>query len=249
MKALITGASSGIGYEMAKELIRLGYDLYCVSRKEGDLINLSDEEKSHVTFMSYDLSIEDECFRLIDDTKDLDLDIYINNSGYGDIGYINTTDINKEINMVKLNDIATLILTKEYIKRIIKKDKGRVLVTASAAAFGAAPYMSCYYATKAFVFSLMHGYHRELRNMKSKVKVSILCPGPVKTRFEEKANTKFMIKPISQEYVGKYAIKKMLKGKLEIVPGFTIKLTHLFSHFVPKRIITKVLNKSASIKE
>jgi len=249
MIALITGGTTGIGKDIAINLAKRGYDLLLVSRKENDLDYIKSVVKTNVRFLSYDLSSEDECFRLLEETKDLYIDIFVNNAGYGDIGRITNTDIKKEINMVKLNDIATLILTKEYIKRFIKKDKGRVLVTASAAAFGAAPYMSCYYATKAFVFSLMHGYHRELRNMKSKVKVSILCPGPVKTRFEEKANTKFMIKPISQEYVGKYAIKKMLKGKLEIVPGFTIKLTHLFSHFVPKRIITKVLNKSASIKE
>ena len=249
MKALITGASSGIGYEMAKELIRLGYDIYCVSRKEGDLVNLSEEEKSHIEFHSYDLTKESECFRLLDETKDLDLDIYINNSGFGDIGYITSTDINKEIDMIKLNDIALVILTKEYLKRFIKKDKGRVLVTASAAAFGCAPYMSCYYATKSFCYSLVHGYYRELKNMKSHVTISVLCPGPVKTRFEEKANTKFNVKPLSQEYVGKYAIKKMMKGKLEVVPGTSIKLLHAISHVVPKKLITKVLNKSASINK
>ena len=151
--------------------------------------------------------------------------------------------------MVKLNDIATLILVKEFLKRFIAKDKGRVLTVASAAAFAVAPYMNVYYASKSFVYSLAHGYHRELKDMKSKVTISVLCPGPVKTRFEEVANAKFNISSLQPEKVARIAVNKTLKGKLEIVPGFMIKCGHFFSHLFPKRFISKIMRKQSEMKE
>jgi len=249
MLALITGGTKGIGKEMAISLSKRGYDLILVSRNDKGLDDIKAKCKTNVMFYSYDLSIEEENYRLLEETKDLDIDIFIANAGYGDIGRINKTDTSKEVNMIKLNDISTFILTKEFLKRFIQKNKGRVLITASAAAFGVAPYMNIYYATKSFVYSMAHGYYRELKDMKSKVRISVLCPGPVKTGFEERANAKFTIHSLKPEYVGEYAIKKMLKGKFEIVPGLSIKLSHLFSHFVPKRMISKVLRKQSEIKE
>ena len=181
--------------------------------------------------------------------REIDFDLFVNNAGFGDIGRITKTDIRKEIDMVKLNDIATLILVKEFLKRFIAKDKGRVLTVASAAAFAVAPYMNVYYASKSFVYSLAHGYHRELKDMKSKVTISVLCPGPVKTRFEEVANAKFNISSLQPEKVARIAVNKTLKGKLEIVPGFMIKCGHFFSHLFPKRFISKIMRKQSEMKE
>ena len=248
MKALITGGTSGIGKDIAISLANRGYDLILVSRKENELNKIKNKVKTNVTFISLDLTKEEECFKLLDMTKDLDIDVFINNAGYGDIGRIDKTDINKEINMVKLNDIATLILGKAFLLRFIEKNKGYVMFVASAAAFGVAPYMNVYYATKSFVYSLAHGYYRELRDMKSNVRISVLCPGPVKTNFERVANAKFNINSLSSEYVGEYAVKKMLKNKFEIVPGFSIKMGHFFSHFIPKKIISKFLRKQSEMK-
>jgi len=247
MLALITGGTSGIGKDIAISLGKRGYDLIVVSRHSGDLKEIKANVKTNVEFFSFDLSKEDECYRLLDETKDLDIDIFVNNAGFGDIGYITKTDLNKEINMIKLNDIATLILGKSFLLRFIKKDKGHVLFVASAAAFGVAPYMNVYYATKSFVYSLAHGYYRELKDMKSHVKIHVLCPGPVKTRFEKTANAKFKIGSLSSKYVGNYCVKKMFRGKFTIVPGFSIKLGHLFSHFVPKKMISKLLRKQSEI--
>ncbi len=249
MKALITGGTKGIGAQMAISLSKRGYDLILVSRNDTGLDQIKSKCDTNIEFLSYDLSIEEENYRLLEETKNIDIDIFIANAGYGDIGYINKTDTKKEVNMIKLNDISTFILTKEFLKRFINKNKGMVLVTASAAAFGVAPYMNIYYATKSFVYSMCHGYYRELKDMKSKVHISVLCPGPVKTGFEERANAKFTINALSSEYVGEYAIKKLLKGKFEIVPGFSIKAGHLFSHFVPKKKISKLLRKQSEIKE
>ncbi len=249
MKALITGGTSGIGLAIADELLTRGYDVKIISRKEGDLPIIREKHpEGKIGFSSYDLSKDEECYRLLEDTKGEDYDLFVNNAGYGDIGRIQDTSLEKEVNMLKLNDIATLILVKSFLIRFIEKGKGRVLTVASAAAFGVAPYMNVYYASKAFVYSLAHGYYRELKDMKSKVTISVLCPGPVKTRFEEVANAKFTISSLQADKVAKYAVKKTLKGKLEIVPGFKIKLGHVFSHIVPKKMISKVLRKQSEMK-
>jgi len=249
MKALITGGSSGIGKDIAIELGKKGYDLYIISRKYGDIDQIKEKVKTEVNFLSFDLSREEECFRLLDETKDIDFDIFINNAGFGDIGYILKTDTSKQINMIKLNDLSSFILGKEFLKRFINKNKGYILFVASAAAFGVAPYMAEYYASKAFVYSLAHGYYREVKDMHKDVHISVLCPGPVKTRFEEKSGAKFNVSSLKSEYVAKYAVKKMFKNKLEIVPGIKIKLAHVFAHIVPKKFISKVLRKQSEIKD
>ena len=249
MKALITGGTSGIGKSIAEEFLLRGYEVLIVSRKEGDLNEIKEKyPNGKISFSSYDLSDENECYRLLKDTENIEFDVFVNNAGYGDIGRITETSLDKEVNMVKLNDIATLILVKSFLIRFIKRGKGRVLTVASAAAFAVAPYMNVYYSTKSFVYSLAHGYYRELKDMKSKVTISVLCPGPVKTRFEEVANAKFTISSLKPEKVAKIAVKKTLKGKFEIVPGFKIKLGHFVAHFLPKRFISKALRKQSEMK-
>ena len=251
MRALITGGTTGIGLEMARNLLMKGYDVILVSRHENETETLREAfPDREITFMSADLSEENECFRILDETEQYDdIEVFIANAGFGDVGRFQKTSVEKEIRMVKLNDISTLILTKGFMKRFVEKDKGRIIVTCSAASFGVAGYMNVYYATKSFAYSLVHGYHRELKDRKSKVTISALCPGPVKTNFEKEANTKFNIKTMSAEKVGKNAINKGLKGKLVIVPGFTMKCLHFASHLVPKRLISIILNKQAQIKE
>lgn len=248
MIVLITGGTSGIGKELAINYGLLGYDLILVSRKENDLDEIKSKVKTKVDFISLDLSIEEDVYLLLEQTKNIDIDIFINNAGFGDIGYITKTSTKKQSNMVKLNCLSSFILGKEFIKRFILKDKGRVLFVSSAASFGVCAYMAEYYATKAFVTSLAHGYYRELKNMKSHVKVHVLCPGPVKTRFEKASGAKFTIRSLSATVVAKYTIKCMKKNKFEIVPGFTIKLGHFFSHFVPKKMISKLLNKQSEME-
>ncbi len=248
MRALITGASSGIGYALSEELLKRGYDLLTVSRTEGLLPELRKKyPEREILFLSHDLSKREECEKLLRETEGQDFDLFLNNAGYGDIGRLDETSLDKEINIVEINDIATLILGKTFLLRFRKRGKGRLLFVASAASFGPAPYMSLYYASKVFVYYLVHGYYRELKDEKSPVTVSLLCPGPVKTNFEKRANAHFTISSLSPEKVASYAIPRFLKGKLEIVPGWTMKFAHLFSHFVPKRVISKVLNKSAEI--
>ena len=249
MRALITGGSSGIGWAMAEELLRRGYDLVLVSRTEGRIDELRKRHpEREIRFLSHDLTRREECFLLLQETEGIDFDLFLNNAGYGDIGRFDETSLEKEIDIVGINDVATLILGKTFLLRFRKRGRGRILFVSSAASFGPAPYMSLYYATKAFVTFLVHGYHRELRDERSAVTVSLLCPGPVRTGFEKRANAHFTLPSLTPEKVARYAIPRFLKGRLEIVPGAMMKAAHLVSHFVPKRLITMALNKSAEIQ-
>lgn len=246
MIALITGASSGLGLEVSKILTQKGYDIIGVSRHEGDFSKLKDTYPNRkFEFISLDLSSEEGVKSLIDKTKNIDIDYFFDNAGYGMIGHFDDDNIEKEMKMVDLNVKACHRLLKAFTTKFYKRGKGNILVTASAAAFAPAPYMTPYYSTKVYVYYLALGYWRELKERKSKVILSVLCPGPVATNFEKAGNVKFNIKPISCQKSASYAVKKSLKGKTVIVPSFKIKCLHFFSHFLPKKFITKVIKKSA----
>lgn len=248
MKALITGGSDGIGKELAIELSKKGYDLIIVSRNENKLEDIKKACTANVSFISKDLSNHQDCFDLIKLVEKEDINLFISNAGFGDIGRFDQTSIEKEIKMVELNDIATLILVKAFLIKFTKQNKGRILITASASSFGVAGYMNVYYSTKSFVYSLAHGYYRELKDMKSKVTISVLCPGQVKTSFEQTGNMTFNQKASDPKDIAKYTIPRFLKGKFEIVPTFKMKLAHVFSHLVPKKYISLILNKQAEMK-
>ena len=227
MKALITGASSGIGRDMAKYLSRLGYDLVVVARNKEALEELKKELKTNVEVIAMDLSKSENCYNLYDQIKDVD--ILINNAGFGEFGNFVDTNLKKEISMIETNITALHILTKLYLKDMVEKDKGHIMNVASIAGFMPGPLMATYYASKNYVVSLTRAIDKELKKKKSNVKLSLLCPGPVNTNFNNVANVKFKAKGLSSEYVAKYAIDKMLKNKFMIIPGFWIKCTKFFA--------------------
>lgn len=246
MKALITGASSGLGLEVARLLLKKGYDVTGVSRHEGEFQNLKKEFPSrNIDFIQEDLSTEQGVKSLVTKTESIDYDFFFDNAGFGRIGSFLDDNLDQEMKMVDLNVKAAHYLLKTFLKRFYEKDKGIILVTASAAAFAPAPYMGPYYATKVYMYYLSLGYYRELKDKKSHVSISILCPGPVATNFEKAGNLKFNLKPISTEKCASYALKKAFQGKTVIVPSFKIKCLHFFSHFFSKKFITKVIKKSA----
>lgn len=251
MTALITGGTKGIGKELSISLARKGYDLFLVSRNENDLdeIRRKVPQKCKVEFYSFDLSKKDECLRLLSMTKDReDISILVNDAGFGDIGRMEDTSLEKEIEMIQLNDIACFILTKEFLIRFLKKNEGKVLNISSAAAFGVASYMNVYYASKSFVYSLSHGYYRELKDKKTRVSISVLCPGPVNTDFGKRANFILSKNAMSPGYIASYCVSRFLKGKFEIVVGFKMKIVHLISHFIPKKWISLLLNKKKYLR-
>ncbi len=243
MRVLLTGASSGIGKDMAKILNKKGYDLVLVARDKEKLSNVKNElEKDNngnkIEIISMDLSIEENCLELCNDVKDVD--ILINNAGFGDCGAFSKTDLNKEIKMIKTNIVAYHILMKEYLKEMKERGSGKILNVASIAGFMPGPLMATYYATKAYIVRLSEAVREELKKEKSNVKISILCPGPVETNFNNVANVKFKLREANSFDVAKYAIEKMEKGKFYIVPGLDVKLARLGAKIFPANIVSKV---------
>lgn len=237
MKALITGASSGIGRDIAKELGKMGYDLILVARNLDKLNQVKAEIQTNVEIVCMDISNISNCKKLAEEHKDID--ILINNAGFGDCGYFTKTDLEKEISMINTNIVAYHVLTKLYLKQMKERNSGKILNVASIAGFMPGPLMATYYASKNYVVKLSEGIREELKKEKSKVQISILCPGPVKTNFNNVANVKFEISSLSSESVAKYTVKKFLKNKFYIIPGFQIKCAKFFSKFVPTTILAK----------
>lgn len=239
MKALVTGASSGMGKDMAKYLASLGYDLFVVSRNKEKLESTYKDEKVKVTIIDMDLTSTDNCIKLHEMLKKENIDILINNAGFGDAGKFTKTSLDKELEMIDLNVKSYHILTKLFLTDFVKRDYGRILNVASIAGFMYGPYMATYYATKNYVVSLTLGIIRELKKDKSKVKVSVFCPGPVRTNFNNVANVKFNIGSISSEYASIYAIDNMFKNKEVIVPP-NMKLNKLLVKIAPYNIVTLI---------
>ena len=238
MKALITGASSGIGRDIARYLSKLGYDLVIVARRKENLEILKKELNTNVEIVCLDVSEKENCIKLFEEHKDID--ILVNNAGFGLFGHFDSTDLEKELSMIDTNVVAVHILTKLYVQEMEKRDSGYILNVASIAGFMAGPLMATYYATKNYVVSLSIAIRKELKKEKSNVKISVLCPGPVKTEFNDVAGVRFCIRGVTSKYVAKYAIDKMLKGKEIILPSFTIKCVKFLSKISPDNLVTEV---------
>jgi len=241
MKALITGASSGIGRDMAIELSKKGYDLVLVARDCEKLNEVKKELKTNADIVCMDISIVENCKKLHEQHKDID--ILINNAGFGDCGYFTQTQLEKEIAMINTNIVAYHTLTKLYLQDMKEKNSGIILNVASIAGFMPGPLMATYYATKNYVVRLSEAIREELRKQHSNVQISILCPGPVNTNFNKVADVQFALKGLSSEYVAKYAIEKMLKGKFYIIPGLKIKLAKIGCKIAPTNFVAKISYK------
>lgn len=241
MKALITGASSGIGLDMAKYLATKKYELILVARDKEKLEKIQETLPTKVTIIIADLSNEQKVKELYILTKKEDIDILINNAGFGDFGYFTETDLNKELEMINTNIKATHILTKSFIKDMEKKNSGYILNVASSAAFQPGPLMGTYYATKSYVYQLSEAIHYEQKKKKTNVHISVLCPGPVDTNFNNIAGVKFGIKPLKSSYVAKYAIDNLLNKKMLIIPGFKMKCSKFFGRFISDKLMLKII--------
>ena len=236
MKALITGASSGIGRDMARYLASKNIDLILVARRKENLEKLANELNVKVTIISLDLSNEKNVYKLYDKCIDENIDILINNAGFGLFGDFIDTDLDRELSMIDVNIKAPHILTKLFLKDFINKDFGYILNVCSVAGFMAGPKLNTYYATKNYLTKLTMAINEELRQKNSKVVISALCPGPTSTEFNKVANGKFGIKEITSEYVAKYGIDKMFKGKMIIFPTLLMKLGNFGLRFIPYRL-------------
>ena len=244
MKAVITGASSGIGMDMARVLSKMGYDLIITARRKDRLLRLADELSTSVTVIPADLSDKESCIEFFEKIKNEDFDFAINNAGFGLFGDFSQTDMERELDMIDLNVTSLHILTKKFLGYFEEKGGGRILnVASSAGLMPGGPLMSAYYATKAYVVSLTRGIYEELRRRKSPVKISILCPGPVNTEFNAVAGVSFSLKGLDSYKTAEYAIRKTLKGKTVIIPGFSIKAAYILNRLVPSKIALRTAYK------
>ncbi|MCI9233806.1 MAG: SDR family oxidoreductase [Bacilli bacterium] len=256
MLALITGASSGLGADMARVLARRGYNLILVARRKEKLEKLKKELEHpkkgfgiEAEIISMDLASTFNCMKLYNKVKKQDIDIVINNAGFGLFGEFTSTKLEKELDMIDLNIKSVQALTKQFLKDFKEKDKGYILNVASSAGFMSGPYMATYYATKAYVLHFTEALNEELRRAGSKVYIGALCPGPVDTNFNKVAGVKFAIDGLESYEVAEYAIEKMLKRKLIIIPGFKMKCAIIGTRFLSRKRVTHIAGNFQKKKE
>lgn len=240
MRALITGASSGMGYHMAFILSEMGYDVTLVARREKRLRRLAGKLKTMCQVIEADLSDARECRLVYDAARGDDLEVVINCAGFGLFGGFLKTDLETELQMIDVNIKAVHILTKLFAQDFAARDYGYILNVASSAGFMAGPLMSTYYATKNYVVRLTQALREELRQNKSKVRVSVLCPGPVNTEFNQVAGVSFALPGLDAHRVAREGIVGMFKGKGIIVPGAVMKGTVLGSKLLPDTLVARI---------
>ena len=250
--ALITGASGGLGLALAHRFAKDGYDLILVARSLSKLeAAKADLETAHgvnVTPLAADLGAPDAAKTLMEEirARTLTVDVLVNNAGFGDFGAFADSDIDKQSAMVDLNVKALMELTHAVLPAMRENKRGKILNVASIAAFQQGPYMSVYYATKAFVLSFSQAIAHELKD--SGITVTALCPGPIDTGFVEAADLGrsklFRSLPVSTpDMVAEYGYKALMKGKTVAIHRFSNKLLIFTGRFAPRKLISHMICK------
>ena len=253
--ALITGASTGIGYALAVYLQRKNYNLILVSQNNKRLTKASSDLKKkypnknlEIINICADLSRKSEPTNIYKKVKSkkISIDILINNAGIGFAGAFANSSFDKHLNLLEINVRALVELCHLFSLDMQRLKKGCILNVASIAGFLPGPFMAMYYSSKAFVLSFSIALHKELEA--SGVSVSCLCPGPVKTPFHKKAGTDKRILgklgnfifSTSPEKVAKVAYHGLLKNKLVIFPSFLDKIITFILSFLPRKLINQI---------
>lgn len=246
---LITGATSGIGYELSKVFARNGYSLVIIARDKNALEKtaneLSSEFNAQVQIIAADLSqphSPQEIFEKLQ-KQHITVDILVNNAGFGIYGDLVEIELDKQLNLIQLNIVALTALTHLFLPDMIKRQHGKILNTASTAAFQPGPHMAVYYATKSYVLSLSEALASELEG--KGVTVTALCPGPTKTGFETGAamgRIKLfkLFKQMSPAIVAQAGYDGLMKGKTIVIPGFTNAFLAFGNRLVPRSLATKL---------
>jgi len=252
--ALITGASSGIGKDLAHIHAEKGNDLVIVARREDQLQQLKSElEEKHgiqVKVIAKDLIAPGACQEIHDEInkEGINIEYLINNAGFGGHGYFHEQDSEYQQEMIDLNVKALTKLSRLFLPWMVERNSGRILNVASTAGLIPGPLQATYFATKAYVVSLSQGIAGEL--MDTNVTVTALCPGAVKTEFAEQADledTSMFEKAASSRSVAEVGYKAMMKGKLIAINelGLSIQLQYLIP-FVPKKMVLGMIKKMQS---
>lgn len=243
MIALITGASSGIGEELAKYLAKRGFNLILTARRKERLDeikqNITKNHNIKVKTLAFDLSRKEDCFSLYNEVKKLNIDILINNAGFGLFGKFTETNLHRELEMIDVNIRAVHILTKLFVQDFAQRNYGFILNVSSIAGFMAGPLMATYYASKNYVTQLTRAVGQELKKDKKNVYIGILCPGPVDTEFNKVAGAQFAVGGVSASYVARYAVSEMFKGNTVIIPNAGIKALAMATKIAPSKLALK----------
>jgi hypothetical protein len=236
---MITGASSGIGEELAKNLASRGFNLILTARRSERLKEIKEKLTSvfdvKVKIICADLSVISECKRLYEEVTGVRIDMLINNAGFGLFGRFEQTDLDRELEMIDVNIKAVHILTKLFLRDFSKRNYGYILNVASIAGFMAGPLMATYYASKNYVLQLTRAISQELKHNKVNVYVGALCPGPVDTEFNRVAGAEFAVGGASASEVADYALDEMFKGRNVIIPKKEIKALALAAKTLPSK--------------
>lgn len=246
--AVVTGATSGIGLEFAKQLALQRYPLLLVARRKKRLHfiqrKLCERLGIPVETIAADLSTEEGRGLLKKWLEAHTVDIFINNAGFGLAGAFSETDLRREQEMIDVNVYAMHTLMKIALTEMRRRGEGMILnVASSAGLFPGGPYMAAYYATKAYVASLTQAVSEELRLEGSRIYVGALCPGPVDTEFNKVAEVQFALKGITAKACVRTALKGMKRRKTLIVPTLTLKGAVLAGRLLPKKQAVKLVAK------
>lgn len=247
-RALITGASGGIGRAIAARLVELGYEVVVSGRSRASLERFRDEHAgAPVHVLCADLADAASVDRLVEELAQngLAVDILINDAGLGDVGDFVAADIEKQLRMLRVNIEAIVTLTHRLGAVMAERGRGHILNVASTAAFAPGPMMAVYYATKSFVLSFSLALREEL--MPRGVIVSTLCPGPTRTGFDVAAGapngTRSGRGVMEPEVVARVAVRKMLSGRRLIVPGVANKVGVFAVRLLPSAFVARYLHR------
>lgn len=244
--ALVTGASSGIGYEISRILASDGHDLVLVARREENLRQLSHylqrEYKVHVTYIAADLSDPASAQRIYDAVKaqNIPIDILVNNAGTGSWGAFTKLDADRDLKILQTNIVALTQLTKLFSRDMVKRGLGKILNIGSVSGFMPGPFMAVYHASKAYVLSFSLALRAELKG--TGVSVTAFCPGPTSSEFHQVAGTLDLpilkrVNMMGSAQVARLAIKAMHKRKAVEVPGTLNKLMSFLPRFFPPLLV------------
>ena len=248
--ALVTGASAGIGLELARILAREGHDLVLVARRETQLKELADELKDRygadATVVAADLADPDAATRVVQAIGDTAVDVLVNNAGFGGVGAFDKRTRDEDMRMVAVNVAALTDLTKQLLPGMVARGRGRILNVASTAAFQPGPFMAVYYATKAYVLSLSQALAEETSG--TGVTVTCLCPGVTDTEFHGVAGTDAQpltsgALSMSATAVAEAGYRAMMRGKLIEIPGVHNKVGAHSIRVAPRRVVLKIVRR------
>lgn len=239
MKVLITGASEGMGKEMAIILHEQGHDLFLVARNEEKLKKLKRQLCGKPHIIALDIASTTNCVQLYHQLGEENIDIVINNAGFGMHGAFLETDLQKELDMIELNIKSVHTLTKLFLQDFIKKKQGYILNIASTAAFSPGPLMATYFSTKSYVLHLTEAIYEELRRKKIPVYIGVFCPGPVQTKFHKKVGVSTSCKALPAREAAEYALHYMFQKKVVIIPTRQERWNAYFNRIIPIKILLK----------